>query len=367
MQGIEQPPASVAIVQRPQPLGERRRRTADGPASSCPTAWNPPSTKARSGYRVSSRSNRTARRRRRLPGGVTRRPVRAEQGILPDEQVGAVAEHDQPRLVVVEPRLEALAARGADRVLRGSGTGLEAEIGRAAIARVDLDEGHLGGGPERLDRQVAGQPDRRAQPDRRRGQLRVPDGHADDRFSVDDGDPLAWDARDRPALEVDEHVDRELGCLHERLDERLFAEGFDRLDGGRERRRVVDAGRAATALAEPRLDERRVADAGRIVVDRRGGSPAARTASTKRRLSRHVSTASAAETRTRVPAASKREAAPGEDRQLFVAGRDDQADPIVVADPQQRRRRTTDRPSAGSAARHRRRRAPRRADRYRPR
>ena len=166
--------------------------------------------------------------------------------------------------------------------------------------------------------------------------VRVPDGQPDDRFSVDDGDALAWDARDRPALEVDEHVDRELGCLHERLDERLLAEGFDRLDGGRERRRVVDAGRAATALAEPRLDERRVADAGRIVVDGRGGETGRsdcvdETALVATRVDRIGSRHQDART-GRLEARSRA----GEDRQLFVAGRHDQADPIVIADPQQR-------------------------------
>ena len=224
------------------------------------------------------------------------------------------------------------------------------------------------GGPERLDRQVAGQPDRRAEP---RSPPRPAPGRGRSRPTIDSPSTTATRWRGtheigRPSKSMNTSTVNS-GASTNAWMSASSPRASIVLSGGRERRRVVDAGRAATALAQPRLDERRVADAGRIVVDGRGGETG--------RSDRVDEAALVAARVDRIGSRDQDERAgrlearrrAGEDRQLFVAGRDDEADPIVIADPQEgvdERRivRAWDQPSP-----HRPRRAPRRADRYRPR
>src|SRR5262245_47449477 len=100
---------------------------------------------------------------------------RPDQLVAPDEPIGREPQHRQPGLVPTEPRLARFAAGEPDRVLRSRRAGLESEVRRAAVPRVDLDEPDAIRAPERLDGDVTDEPDRRAQAERRVDQRRVVD------------------------------------------------------------------------------------------------------------------------------------------------------------------------------------------------
>ena len=227
----------------------------------------------------------------RLRGDGVRQLLRERDelagAVLDEAEVGEEARHHDALAEVAEPRLGTLAAGELERELGVAAPRGERQRERAAEARVDVGDRQAAVGlAEALDVGRADDADRLGDPRAVRDQLGVLERPALDRLAALRLDHRARDRVQAAALEVAEHVDRELlaeaALLHHRVDRRR-AQVEGELLG------VVGAVDVARPEPLAHLDEERVAG---VVRERRPGARCAGSgcrASSKNRCARYLS------------------------------------------------------------------------------